>query len=67
VPGGPVTAGKTGQRKWGDHRVGRGETGQPGQPQPRKPFHEGKAEMQAWFYANSELRLFAFFAVATHL
>ena len=41
---GTATAGKTGQRKWGDHRVGRGKTGQHGQPQPqpRKPFHEGK-------------------------
>ena len=43
---GTATAGKTGQRKWGDHRVGRGKTGQHGQPQPqpRKPFHEGKGK-----------------------
>src|SRR6266478_4580194 len=43
---GAATAGKTGQR--GDHRVGRGRTGQHGQPQPqprpRKPFYEGKSK-----------------------
>src|ERR1700729_134562 len=43
---GTATAGKTGQRQWGDHRVGRGKTGRHGQPQPqpRKPFHEGKSK-----------------------
>ena len=37
---GAASAGKTGQG--GDHRVGRGKTGQHGQPQPQKPFYEGK-------------------------
>src|SRR5713101_7970796 len=45
---GTASTGKTGQRDRGDHRVGRGKTGQHGQPQPqpqpqpRKPFFEGK-------------------------
>src|SRR5271167_5162900 len=43
---GTATAGKTGQRERGDHRVGRGKTDpydQP-QPQPRKPFYEGNSK-----------------------
>ena len=43
---GTATAGKTGQRGRADHRVGRGKTDrddQP-QPQPRKPFFEGKSK-----------------------
>ena len=45
---GTATAGKTGQRGRGDHRVGRGKTDphdqpQP-QPQPRKSFFEGEAK-----------------------
>ena len=43
---GTATAGKTGQREAGDHRVGRGKTDpydQP-QPQPRKPFYEGNSK-----------------------
>jgi hypothetical protein len=51
---GTATAGQTGQRKWGDHRVGRGEAGQ---PQTENLSTKGKAEMQAWFYANSVLCL----------
>jgi hypothetical protein len=45
---GTATAGKTGQRERGDHRVGRDKTNpndqpQP-QPQPRKPSYEGKSK-----------------------
>src|SRR5258707_2172239 len=45
---GTASTGKTGQRDRGDHLVGRGKTGQHGQPQPQppppppKPFFEGK-------------------------
>jgi len=35
---GTATAGKTGQRERGDHRVGRDKTDPNDQPQPRKPF-----------------------------
>src|ERR1700723_3988452 len=45
---GTATAGKTGQRERGDHRVGSGKADshdQPQrQPQPRKPFLEGKSK-----------------------
>src|SRR5216684_7108430 len=46
---GTASTGKTGQRDRGDHRVGRGKTGQHGQPQPqpRKPFFEGKNKSTA--------------------
>ena len=37
---GTASTGKTGQRDRGDHRVGRGKTGQ---PQPRKTSFEGKS------------------------
>jgi hypothetical protein len=58
---GEATAGKTGQRKWGDYRVGRGKTGQHGQPQPqpqpRRPFNEVSKPVGVGAYAHQRLNL----------
>jgi len=44
---GTATAGKTGQRERGDHRVGRGKTAPPDQPQPQNLSNKEQAKAKA--------------------